>query len=106
MCFFRLRSANKFGCVSGGKENPDTYAPHSTSVCASHAPLKPVCPVTSTFFPLKKSLVVMCFCASRLPMAFLVATIVQVPPLPGTYPYTSKTHHVDTRKVRAVESKY
>jgi hypothetical protein len=36
---------------SGGKENPQIFAPIFASHRASHEPLKPVCPLKKTLFP-------------------------------------------------------
>ena len=44
-----LRSLEK--SVGDGSEYPVTSAPASSSILHSHVPLKPVCPVTKTFFP-------------------------------------------------------
>src|SRR4030065_2542494 len=44
-------SKNRLGVVGGGSEYPTTFAPSFFSHNHNPAPLKPVCPVTSTTFP-------------------------------------------------------
>ena len=47
-----FNSLNKEGLVFGAREYPQTLAPSFVSQSASQLPLKPVCPVKKTFFPL------------------------------------------------------
>src|SRR5690606_20112348 len=47
-------SAKRFGSVSGVSAKPVTFAPMRASQSAAHPPLKPVCPVRRTRFPLQK----------------------------------------------------
>ena len=52
MLFSTSAIEKRLGVVGGTSEYPVTWAPAFTSILQSHEPLKPVCPVTRTFFPL------------------------------------------------------
>ena len=47
--FASFSCLNKLGLVGGSSAKPCTSAPSANNHSQSHEPLKPVCPVTSTF---------------------------------------------------------